>query len=738
MNKFILAIVLFIALPVDSLYSQSRAIIVTVDGLSFKNTFNIINQFMGAVHDANEAYLKSALSELDLDIDKNDIVNFPWNRDAKNTVNLVTKLRKFLRQNYERALEEKKKFIVVSHSWGTVLSYLALSFESQVSVPLECDLFITLSSPLGTEFVPIQSDCIDATMISNQIQNFVSMFFKIMDFSNCVNCYPKAKNWYNYWAHGDLISGPVKYYSFINNVRVENENTNLCDARSKQSTDIWHRYTNLKKLKNPDNSDLREKIEKIIKETIGENEVRKTTKKIQFGFILDSSGSMAENDPNDSRKSAMKLIIDQFTGSENVFLVDFDNRASWINGNNWSNWDKQSLFSNIDKIDSRGGTDVGIGLATMQSALSQSLSSFANTGVILLSDGLGNYTDEADWFKMNNIPVFTISFKGDDNSRLLSDIAALTKGKYVKANNEYDILRAFKQFVNGISGNSTFARFQGVIKQNETRKLNFWLDPNSGFIFPTLSWRGSKIFLKLTSPDGTVYSEKSNQNKWAIGPNYSSVKINNPEGGKWEVELFGVRIPQGGEEFILDISGETGNKIDLIETGIVGRQIVFDLEDNVNLKNKKWEGNVLTPKNRKENIMSSINNDKITYSPRDGVGSYNFEVSLSGKDNTGNNLQRHFSNSVLIGDNIPANTAPVKSLLGEYLKVDLGENVGNYPGLICTIYRERGGNKVKIADGYVTVVRDFECDIEVTFYYLGSEIFVGDIVELNFAKWSRD
>ncbi len=45
---------------------------------------------------------------------------------------------------------------------------------------------------------------------------------------------------------------------------------------------------------------------------------------IAIGFILDSSGSMAQNDPQDLRKSAVEMIIDELSGDENIFLVDFD------------------------------------------------------------------------------------------------------------------------------------------------------------------------------------------------------------------------------------------------------------------------------------------------------------------------------------------------------------------------------------------------------------------------------
>ncbi len=66
-------------------------------------------------------------------------------------------------------------------------------------------------------------------------------------------------------------------------------------------------------------------------------------KEMIIGLIIDSSGSMRDNDPRDIRKTAANLIIDRLTGTEDIFLVDFDDKANWLNVDQWHNWNKSSL-----------------------------------------------------------------------------------------------------------------------------------------------------------------------------------------------------------------------------------------------------------------------------------------------------------------------------------------------------------------------------------------------------------
>lgn len=708
---------------VGSNSSESSAIVVCVDGLSFANTILPIHL------ESDNNYLQKAISEMN--IPNLEIVSFNWDRDAKKTDYRLKDLRKMMRKYYEKAQRENKKFIVVSHSWGTFLAYMALSFESQATNPIHADLFITLSCPMGTYYahaLPLYAPEI-------LINGFVAQWMNGLKYSKCFNCYPSIDRWVNFWAWGDLISGPMKEYdSNVEDINVDSLVAFTEYNRSPATTNKWHVFTKL--LPNGNNELLINKVKELICSVVSCTSTN-SNNKITLGYILDSSGSMQQNDPYNMRKSAMKVIVDELQGNENVFLIDFDDKATWLNSNNWQNVDKSLLKSQIDIINSDGGTNIGGGLDALKSAI-QSTNVNGRMGVVLLSDGLGDYNNNAEWFVQNNIPVYTISFIGSDNSKLLSGIASLTGGRYIKANSDNDIITAFNQFVNFLRGNSILKVYKSRISLGETLMTRFFVESYLRYLFITLAWRGSKIGLTLTSPDGKVYSYKNPTSGWTSGDNYTYVKIDNPAAGEWKAEMYGVDIPSGGEDLNFQVSGDSPTKIDLNEKTLVNGQIKFSLDTPAgsSISNVTPKIEVTTPTNKKEDISASFTDDGFDYRPDDGKGNYNFEINLTGKDQSGSDIQRYYSRTVLVGEYVPANIAPVKLVEGAYLLADLGSEIGNYAGLKCDII-SRSTNK-KIAVGYVTYVTKNECTIEVQQYHTNDTIGEGDIVELDVTQWQKD
>ncbi len=462
---------------------------------------------------------------------------------------------------------------------------------------------------------------------------------------------------------------------------------------------------------------------------------------ITLGFILDSSGSMSQNDPQGMRKSAVEMIIDELNGNENVFLIDFDDHSSWLNSNNYENYSKELLKDDIRGVNSDGGTEIGGGLVTMQNAIETTDKSNSKGGIILLTDGKNNNAFNyslLDWYNQNNFPISTVSFVGDVDNRLLSDIASITKGNYFRASNAYDVVMYFREFINSISGNSSLVLSRNLIQQGESQTCSFYVDGGMGFIYAGTNWSGSKIKLKLISPKNKIFTENDNNGEWSIGSNFVSVKTMSPEPGKWKAEFYGENIPTGGEEYVFQVTGDSPNKIGIEEKLLIGNQMQFSLQNSGkgNISNIKPKIEVITPKDRKEDISNSFSNNGFTYRPRDGEGNYNFEINLTGNDNNGSTIQRYFARTVLVGEGTPSNIAPIKFMEGNYLYTDLGKDIGNFSGLECTIYSQNGNSP--IANGYVTFVNETECTIEIQSFLSDQNVSVGDIVELNVAQWQQD
>jgi len=255
------------------------AIIVTVDGISPESTL------LGLIGvpwpwDDVENYLGTALAGMNLQAYNVQIVNFDWSRDPGlpplgDTYWEVRNLRDLLREQYGTAEEEGRKFIVVAHSWGTFLSYCALSDLSQDEDTVSCDLYLTLSSPLGTYaahpgMYP-QEGVIDA---------FLSAWRAILDadpFGDWIG-YPLTDKHLNFWAWGDVISGPLNPLlggvtdKNVDSDSVEdgNDERNFTTTLADGQDTGWHKFTSLQTGGLMNNQSMRDTVEDAILQVLGE------------------------------------------------------------------------------------------------------------------------------------------------------------------------------------------------------------------------------------------------------------------------------------------------------------------------------------------------------------------------------------------------------------------------------------------------------------------------------------
>ena len=158
--------------------------VVVIDGVHIKSILDpdYPPDFSKYLYDSINDYWTSLI-----EAEVGQIKSFPWSRNIYDTPEYVQVLSAYLET---LSSENKKPLVILSHSWGTVLSYIAISNNSNITV----NKFITLGSPLNAQNATVHSFTRETLSGFNIDQ---------------INQLANVKNWFNFWAPCDPISGQI-------------------------------------------------------------------------------------------------------------------------------------------------------------------------------------------------------------------------------------------------------------------------------------------------------------------------------------------------------------------------------------------------------------------------------------------------------------------------------------------------------------------------------------------------
>lgn len=161
-------------------------------------------------------------------------------------------------------------------------------------------------------------------------------------------------------------------------------------------------------------------------------------KGIDIVFVVDSSGSMSNNDRNGIRRTAVKNFVDKLGETDRAAVVDFDGSARVYQS---FTSDHTLLYNAVNRIDSSGGTSLSAG---MSKALGLFTNGYDRTDaykyIVFLTDGQGSYsTSYTTTAKNNDIVVYTIGLGSGVSESVLKNIASGTGGKYYFASSASDL-----------------------------------------------------------------------------------------------------------------------------------------------------------------------------------------------------------------------------------------------------------------------------------------------------------
>jgi len=235
--------------------SNSEVFIFVIDGCDLWKSYWSMQPVIPISFPARTGYLRMAIlkgfKDAGVALYKNDVLSFAgkdqgqaWNGDATDTSNNLAELIKEL--NDAKIKAGNKKFIVVTHSWGTQLGTIGLSMSG-----VEPDLFITLSDPEGSANVVANSYSnywFLPTLLVSDAKNIVAGVVQIYGVGRYAPIKVYATKWINYWDVGDIISGPLPYADgslsvtnspVINSTKRNYDTTNKVHAITSLSEAFW-------------------------------------------------------------------------------------------------------------------------------------------------------------------------------------------------------------------------------------------------------------------------------------------------------------------------------------------------------------------------------------------------------------------------------------------------------------------------------------------------------------------
>ena len=222
-------------------------------------------------------------------------------------------------------------------------------------------------------------------------------------------------------------------------------------------------------------------------------------------LIIDSSGSMEDNDPNNLRRNAAKFFIDLAATNIQIAIVDFNGSAKTFAPLTFTDTvGKNRLKQAVDQVDSDGDTDIFLALVEGFETLSGSVDPNAKKAAVLLTDGQNNDTAQnpllaAPSYERQGWSIYTMGLGNDIDVNLLKDIAELTpEGRYVPVTLD-NMQTIYNRIIADISDDSIVRKYEGYINTGQEVSKYAPIDTSiEAARFATNYQKGSSINMLLT------------------------------------------------------------------------------------------------------------------------------------------------------------------------------------------------------------------------------------------------
>jgi len=286
------------------------------------------------------------------------------------------------------------------------------------------------------------------------------------------------------------------------------------------------------------------------------------TGKVELVLIIDSSGSMSWNDPDDTRKDHAKRFIDFARVGDRIGIVDFDEDAVILANLTEISTDTQrrTLKSAIDQIDSSGATNIEDGLWKGLQVLDQGAAGNIKVA-ILLTDGqhnTGPIGDAIKQYAQRGIRLYTIALTGDADEALLRSYAEQTGGRYLKAPTAAQLDQIWREIIGAAIGERSILTASFSMKQGDIREQPIPVDSTQEVLVAGIIWSGSNVKLTLIRPDGSAVDPNTDTTvEYNRGSDFEIYRVHSPAAGQWTARIEAIEAPDTGTQVKLTVATTT-------------------------------------------------------------------------------------------------------------------------------------------------------------------------------------
>lgn len=265
-------------------------------------------------------------------------------------------------------------------------------------------------------------------------------------------------------------------------------------------------------------------------------------------IIVDISGSMKTNDPNNLRRPAVRLLARMLPGQANAGVWTFGQYVNMLvpHGKVTDDW-RGLAVERSDEINSVAlRTNLGEAIQVASDDYLLGSESLDNTDFILLTDGKVDISDNEsandrererilgallDDLSSRGATLHTVALSEEADLALLESLAERTGGRYALASSADALTLAFLEALN------TAVPQQQIPIEDNGFQVDDGVEEFTALIFRAGDKSTANRTLELVSPGGIKAGPESATGgmRWVRETEYDLITVTNPEAGDWTI-----------------------------------------------------------------------------------------------------------------------------------------------------------------------------------------------------------